>query len=697
MSAVSDADEDAISLSLFRNAFDNEPRRVEVSWEYLVDRLCAPPVVLAKKEYVLSYSPAIFRGERGKETVEQVSFLSFDLDDIPAEAFQDVRRRIAGLAAVVYSTFQHADALTRNEGRYRLVLRLSRAVLASEWELFWYRARARYAPDADEQCTDASRIYFLPCVPSEDAIARHEAFALEGAAIDVDEILREPEPKRREPATDGWSRAIAMMGATQAPNGGERWARTALENEANVLINAEKGTRNSQLNKSAFNLGQIVAGGGLTESEVVYALLGACAQNGLIADDGELSARRTLRSGLEKGQKNPRAPRPKGDERVSGVHVAPKEAEKPAPASTVATPATVLASWLTSGPLLHEPTGLPKLDAATGGGPVYGRLWIIPGAPNAGKTFLLVHIAHEYALRGVLVGLLAVDEEADDVVTRLAQRVGFSRVACETRGLAEVESMTRRIGDLLIRIYDESWTIDGAADDLVQHAKELGRRAMLGVDSLQTVRCTAELATKRELGEHQAIAARVLTLKSKARCGEFVAIATSEMPRTQYRSKSAKADANPLAAGKGSGAIEYGARVQLGMTSLQGEPDVVQLELAKNKQGKDLLADNDEAIYLRIDRAAQRLEETEKPQAQKEQTADESMAEAAKHEKLSNELVLAILKARTPITSRKDLCRLVRGRREDIEAAVSSLLYSGRIKGGRGAPYQVSYNGEENG
>lgn len=696
MSAVSDADEDAISLSLFRNAFDNEPRRVEVSWEYLVDRLCAPPVVLAKKEYVLSYSPAIFRGERGKETVEQVSFLSFDLDDIPAEAFQDVRRRIAGLAAVVYSTFQHADALTRNEGRYRLVLRLSRAVLASEWELFWYRARARYAPDADEQCTDASRIYFLPCVPSQDAIARHEAFALEGAAIDVDEILREPEPKRREPASDGWSRAIAMMGSTQAPNGGERWARTALENEANVLINAEKGTRNSQLNKSAFNLGQIVAGGGLTESEVVYALLGACAQNGLIADDGELSARRTLRSGLEKGQKTPRVARPKDDERVSGVHVAPKET-----AAAEELTAPDMAAICRSLPGKHKriATYCDPLDAATGGGFQTGRIVVIGGPPGVTKTGWALAMGYTMARLGVYtstghhpvhVHVIAADEPRDGLLSRLGQMEGMSRSALDDEDVEVSKAAWEHTAACLARvpgltIWDprvEPVRVEDVARCGAEAAKAAGARLVLIVDSIREApfSCDDPKVTLRERIDARMTALRRATLEHNA-----CVIAISELHRGAYSGKEPKAD---LGSFKESGGIEYKADLALTMARV-ADPDffLIAVTLHKSRLG-------DEPGF-RLRRTAQcTFEVHREPDAVE---IAEDIAEESKLEKICNELVLALVRAKGPVCTRKDMAALVKARKADAEAAVSRLITSGRIRGGKGVPFSVIHQAEDTG
>src|SRR5678815_1197380 len=70
-------------------------------------------------------------------------------------------------------------------------------------------------------------------------------------------------------------------------------------------------------------------------------------------------------------------------------------------------PGAIVDSWLAHGPLVHEPTGISALDKLTGGGPVYGSRWYLLGAPDAGKTALLLQIAHVFALRGICVGILA--------------------------------------------------------------------------------------------------------------------------------------------------------------------------------------------------------------------------------------------------------------------------------------------------
>jgi hypothetical protein len=108
--------------------------------------------------------------------------------------------------------------------------------------------------------------------------------------------LREPlspPPRSMTPATatSSWHRASA-------------WARTALERELADISAAQEGTRNSTLNRAAFSLGQIIAGGALDADEVERLLLDRAASIGL----GEGEARATISSGLSAGARQPRRP-----------------------------------------------------------------------------------------------------------------------------------------------------------------------------------------------------------------------------------------------------------------------------------------------------------------------------------------------------------------------------------------------------
>ena len=90
-------------------------------------------------------------------------------------------------------------------------------------------------------------------------------------------------------------------------NGASAYAETALRNERERVASAARGTRNNTLNRAAFSLGQLVGGGVLSRDCVESELLEAADVSGLLADDGEVAVRATIRSGLEAGERDPRS------------------------------------------------------------------------------------------------------------------------------------------------------------------------------------------------------------------------------------------------------------------------------------------------------------------------------------------------------------------------------------------------------
>jgi hypothetical protein len=89
---------------------------------------------------------------------------------------------------------------------------------------------------------------------------------------------------------------VGLRGATTP------YGRAALEGELVELRRAPVGTRNHTLNRCAFRLGRLVAGGELAEGEVASALRAAGAARGLAAREVE----RTIASGLAAGLRFPR-------------------------------------------------------------------------------------------------------------------------------------------------------------------------------------------------------------------------------------------------------------------------------------------------------------------------------------------------------------------------------------------------------
>lgn len=468
------------------------------------------------------------------------------------------------------------------------------------------------------------------------------------------ELADEPEPPTAAPLAD----VIPIRTKADAEYH-RAFCLSARDGEVRELSEAPKGGRNAAANLSAYKLGGYAANYPLHEVDVLPPLYRACVANGLVAEDGEARVWATLRSGWQSGLKHPRVI----PEQRKAMASAP-EAPKPVASNVDA----LFASWSTEGPLIHERTGLALLDEATGGGPVYGSRWYISGAPDACKTALQVQFAHEFALRGIAVGMLAVDEDASDLVTRFAQRHGFSRVQCERRLPADVERMKLAMANLPIHFFDARWTIETAARDLV--AGTPGPHRVLMVDSTQTVRCDAELASRVEMSAPLAIEARVHAIRKVAAEHRMIVIATSEMSRAGYRSKLARDNIDAMAASKWSGAIEYSARVLLSLRSVPKEPHLIELEIAKNKHGP-----RREPIYLAIDRARQTLSES----SYTPPTEDRDGAKVAQSSKQTelDAAALACVLARMSGVGMRDLraaCRTSRAMsHERLDAALLAL------------------------
>lgn len=302
-------------------------------------------------------------------------------------------------------------------------------------------------------------------------------------------------------------------------------------------------------------------------------------------------------------------------DRING-HIAAHQANQPSPyseppASGVVAAATrrsvsaldVLSQWEIEGPLEHQPTGFPTLDDRTDGGPAYGTRWYFMGAPDAGKTLVLVQVVDIYLGDGLAVGMLCVDEEPGDVMCRFLQRRGFTRAELEKRDPRTLQMARDRAPELRnLHMYDSTWTIERAAADL---ASKGARRMCLTVDSVQTVTCDAEAG--ENLSVREAVTARAQAIRAVAMRYRLIALATSEMGRGAYRSFNTE-DIDDIASAKESGAIEYSARVLLALRSVKKHPDMLELRIAKNKHGA-----RGEAMGLRLSRRLQQLEEAELP------------------------------------------------------------------------------------
>lgn len=289
-------------------------------------------------------------------------------------------------------------------------------------------------------------------------------------------------------------------------------------------------------------------------------------------------------------------------------------APTPAPAPPL-TPAEIVTAWRVDGPLVRIPTGIAALDKACRGGlPIPWRVYII-GAPSAGKTLVGVatadRMARAAADAGACVGILAVDEEPEDVTVRLLQIAGFTVAEAEARDPEVLRQMSAALDGLAVRLYDLTWTIETAAADLTAWAAQQRRHGVLFIDSLQTARSDAGAGTTAR----DAVEANVRATRLAATTHRLLVVATSEANRASYRNDDAAKETNDLAAGAETRAIEFGAQTLLMLRTPKDEPDTIHVRIAKNRRA--FVGE----FWLRLDREKHRVTECDDPHADPDRVA----------------------------------------------------------------------------
>lgn len=342
------------------------------------------------------------------------------------------------------------------------------------------------------------------------------------------------------------------------------------------------------------------------------------------------------------------------------------------------------------------PTGFESLDAATRGGLRGSKLVVAAGAPGAGKTSLCVQLALEYARAGHPVGVLACDEDADGLLIRIGQQLGLVREDLERGILGARRHLAGALAGLMLTLVDadeSEATIEDVAERVQAQAAERKKPGVLVVDSIQKARCrehtVAAMRTERER-----VDATVRSLKRVSRMGGLLTLATSETSRAIYRG-GADPKINPLAAGKESGSIEYAAAVQLVLTSVPGESDLVDVAVPKNRIGSGR-----DGWRMRFDRDRARFVETSVEDAERDDEEGQEQREEAQSAKLeadAEKLLGEVLKARAKgaeLKSRHDLRELARGRMTWRVRVIAHLFATGRLVGGSGKPIRPPHGDE---
>lgn len=196
----------------------------------------------------------------------------------------------------------------------------------------------------------------------------------------------EPAPPDPEPAGGG-----ELVTPPYAVGHGRGYAQAALNAELERVQSARNGTRNHTLNRAAFSLGQLVAGGELAEELVVQELATAAELVGL--HPAEIMP--TIRSGLRAGAKHPRTTPPRNG--TNPTVIGPVNGNvngEPAESDTDSDPLGWDARTISGGAFILDAP--PEPPAVWGRGQdvlwAEGEALMICGPAGVGKTTLAVQL-----------------------------------------------------------------------------------------------------------------------------------------------------------------------------------------------------------------------------------------------------------------------------------------------------------------
>jgi hypothetical protein len=152
-----------ITIALYACLTDTAAQVRRVAWDELVEGL-GEHHERADKDGPLWSPVVLHRVWRRNENVTALTALVFEVDHADPDW-----SLLEGLDWAAHTTHSH----TPDDPHWRVVIRAKDPVEKARWESVWERARSRLVPNADPQCKDVSRAYFLPsCRPGAERETR---------------------------------------------------------------------------------------------------------------------------------------------------------------------------------------------------------------------------------------------------------------------------------------------------------------------------------------------------------------------------------------------------------------------------------------------------------------------------------------------------------------------------------------------
>ena len=275
----------------------------------LIGNMATPFVQLeGGKDGLPLWSPTLYQegASRGARGVAGVSMLVLDVDDGTAAA--ELMR--PGLLCLAHTSWSHMRGEEPRQ-KWRVVYPLAELVPSKDWASVW-RWVAQTWPMVDPSTKDASRMFYLPAVPTKprwweriEVGGAVDAYRVDGGVYEVrmqwGDLL---EPGRRDPPAARALRRPRTFGVVPALVGAGRRGRFV---EAVVRARVERieqagpGRRNTTVFGGAKDCAKLEAAGALVWADAVPRLMAAALACGL----SEKEAHAAIESGRAGGQDEP--------------------------------------------------------------------------------------------------------------------------------------------------------------------------------------------------------------------------------------------------------------------------------------------------------------------------------------------------------------------------------------------------------
>ncbi|MBW2675315.1 MAG: AAA family ATPase, partial [Deltaproteobacteria bacterium] len=382
-----------------------------------------------------------------------------------------------------------------------------------------------------------------------------------------------------------------------------------LEYEYKDLSEATTGGRNNMLNRVAFCLAQLVAGGEIAEGDARATIEQGCLVNGLLDEEPRFT-QRTIDSAFTAGMRLPREKPPGADEytakdlqrdwaKIVGKHgsdfgggkVSVSEPESDEGDETAWAPLLLGDTWTAVLDELHRrhkegfdpvPSGIPELDNILGGGFPRGQTTVMAAPPGFGKTSFALSVCLQWSKLGHPSIFWSLEVPSEDAHCRL--------VTIDTEG--EVSWNDIRSGhnlDIVERVANEHAGLPMALLDRDQlPVDKLGRavrsmRDQYGEPPLLVIDYAQLLADGDDREARQAADLVAASLLSLAKNEYVPIVALSSVSRAKYQAGNDQMEW--LGAAKESGRWESDAAIVVGINPTDTEN-------SRDKRGWIIVAKN---------------------------------------------------------------------------------------------------------